>query len=92
MSDTAELSRDLDRLLTALESVQAKNEAPVAPAPADAIVVELARPTRTTAVVSLREAPEIEAFRNELVDGIVRADTVNRLLRLLDEVILRLLQ
>ncbi len=92
MSDTAELTRDLDHLLTALESVQAKNDTPIAPPPADAIAVELARPARTTAVVSLREAPEIEAFRNELVDGLVRADTVNRLLRLLDEVVIRLLQ
>lgn len=90
MSDTTELTRDLDHLLAALDGVRAKSETQTAAPPADAIAVELVRPSRTTAVVSLREAPEIEAFRSELVNGLIRADTANQLLRLLNEVVIRL--
>lgn len=55
----------------------------------DAIDAELARPARATGVVSLREAPEVEAFREELVNGLIRVDTVNRLLRLVNELVAR---
>ncbi len=39
----------------------------------------------------LREAPEVEAFRNELINGLIRVDTANQLLRLANAVISRLL-
>lgn len=53
----------------------------------DAIDSVLAAPARNTAVRSLRRAPEIEAFRQALTDGLIRADTVNKLLRLVNEVV-----
>jgi hypothetical protein len=59
--------------------------------PADAIEEELARPARTTEIVSLRDSPEVEAFRNELIDGLIRVDTANQLLRLLNTIISRML-
>ena len=57
----------------------------------DAIDVELARPARITTVVSLRNAPEVEAFRNELIDGLIRVDTCNQLLQLVNAVLSRML-
>jgi hypothetical protein len=57
----------------------------------DAIDAELARPTRTTATVSLKDSPEVEAFRNELIGGLIRVDTANQLLRLLNTAISRFL-
>ncbi|HOB76429.1 MAG TPA: hypothetical protein PKG54_18110 [Phycisphaerae bacterium] len=57
----------------------------------DAIDRELKAPARTSAIVSLRHAPEVEAFRNELTEGLIRVDTANRLLRLANQLISRLL-
>lgn len=79
---------ELERLLS---NVQTLLEANAAVQTKDAIGAELSRPARTTAVVSLREAPEVEAFRNELIDGLIRADTVNQLLRLVNEAMTRLI-
>ncbi|GMU24745.1 MAG: hypothetical protein AMXMBFR13_48170 [Phycisphaerae bacterium] len=72
--------KELERLLEGLTGLTG---------PRDAIDVELGAAPRTTSVVSLRESPEVEAFRNELVDGFIRADTANRLLRLINELITR---
>lgn len=58
---------------------------------ADAIDRALAAPSRQTAVVSLRQSPVVQMFRQELTDGMIRADSVNRLLRLVNEVVARLL-
>jgi len=58
----------------------------------DAIDTVLATPARTTAVHSLRSAPEIEAFRQALTDGLIRADTVNQLLRLVNEIVGQLIR
>ena len=67
--------------------------APQGVAPAgDAIDAVLASPARTTAVQTLRSSPEIEAFRQALIDGLIRADTVNRLLRLVNEVVGQLIR
>lgn len=77
----------LDDLLGQLEKAsdpQKTNQA------GDAIDDVLQSPARTTAVRSLRDAPEIAAFRNELIDGLIRADTANRLLRLVAMVVERL--
>lgn len=63
----------------------------VAPA-GDAIDAVLASPSRATGVRSLRGSPEIEAFRQALVDGLIRADTVNQLLRLVNEAVVQLIK
>jgi hypothetical protein len=78
---------ELERLLS---NVQTLLEASAKAQPGDAIAAELGRPGRTTAVVSLKDAPEVEAFRNELIDGFIRVDTVNQLLRLVNEAMTRL--
>lgn len=57
---------------------------------ADAISAVLAGEPRSTGVESLREAPAVQAFREALTDGLIRVDTANRLLRLINEVIVRL--
>jgi len=74
-----DVTKELDalvRMLTAAGSVTG-----------DAIDAELARPARTTGVRPLAEAPEVEAFRRELIDGLIRADTANRLLRLIGTIL-----
>ena len=76
----------LDGLLDNLEKAAREREN----ASGDAIDRELAAPARTTAVRSLRDSPEVAAFRQALVDGLIRVDTVNRLLQLVNEVIVRL--
>lgn len=58
---------------------------------ADAIDRELGSSPRATAVVSLDDAPEVEAFRRELIDGLIRVDTVNQFLRLANAVMARLM-
>jgi len=89
MTDTAKADSgmsvgELDRLVTSLETIaKAVDES----RPKDAIDDVLAGPRRTTAVVSLRDAPEVEAFRQALTDGLIRVDTVNQLLRLVNEVV-----
>ncbi len=92
MSDTNELTQDLDQLLNVLDAPASQATARAGAATGDAIAAELARPARVTAVRSLREAPEIEAFRRELVDGLIRADTANQLLKLIGEVVTRLIR
>jgi len=92
---------EFERFLANLQTLLEKNQTASVPAqtqtqpalhpPRDAIDTELARPARTTAVVSLKDAAEVEAFRNELIDGLIRVDTANQLLRLANEVITRLL-
>jgi hypothetical protein len=56
----------------------------------DAIDAVLGSPARTTNVTSLREAPEVASFREALIDGLIRVDTANRLLRLVNEIVIRL--
>lgn len=77
----------LDDLLGQLEKASDQQKTNQA---GDAIDDVLQSPARTTAVRSLRDAPEIAAFRNELIDGLIRADTANRLLRLVAMVVERL--
>jgi len=79
---------ELEQLLT---NVQTLLDANAKAQPGDAIGTELSRPARTTAVVSLQDAPEVEAFRNELIDGLIRVDTVNQLLRLVNDAMTRLM-
>ncbi len=78
------MANELDALLSRLQAaIEARS--------ADAIDAEIARPARQTAVQSLSEAPEVVAFRDELVNGLIRADTANQLLRLVATVVERLL-
>lgn len=58
----------------------------------DAIDQVLADAPRVSGVVSLREAPEVARFRDELTDGLIRVDTANQLLRLINEVVVRLVR
>lgn len=77
----------LDELLSTLEKAAQRTEQR---RPADAIDEEIASPARTTAVSSPRNAPEVLAFRQALVDGLIRVDTANRLLELVNQLVMRL--
>jgi hypothetical protein len=87
----SDVMQELDRLLGQLEGAAERKAAVRAPLAGDVIDDVLASPARQTAVRSLRDAPEVEAFRNELIDGLIRADTANQLLRLVAMVVERLL-
>jgi hypothetical protein len=104
MSATSELERLLTTLGTALQDVlgeepeigegragEPHEAAARAGADADAIERELSSAPRTTSVMSLRDSQVVETFRSELTDGLIRVDTVNRLLRLVNEIVLRLI-
>ncbi len=91
---------ELDRLIETLGGAVARaaHASPVQNSPAatpspvmprDAIEAVLASPPRQTAIAPLREAPEVQAFRDALLDGLIRVDTANRLLRLVNDIILR---
>ncbi len=83
----------LEDLLATLESKA--SEAPAGGQDAvrigDAISRELEAVPRVSAVRSVRDSQEMQAFRQALLDGLVRTDTVNRALRLVNEVLTRLL-
>ena len=96
MNMTAELERLLNTLGAAaagdLDALEAEGRgARGVKAPADAIDAVLASADRVTAVRSLRESAAVEAFRSELTDGLIRVDTANRLLRLVNDLVVRLL-
>lgn len=83
----------LDDLLGTLESAsatQSSNNGSGKSLSGDAIDAVLASPKRTTKVTSLRDAPEVKAFRDGLIDGLIRVDTANQLLRLINEIIVRI--
>jgi len=85
MSKLSSITAELDRLMEALEGAAA------APAEGlqegDAIDRERNAAPRVTHVRGLRDAPEVEAFRQALIDGLIRTDTANRLLQLLNRII-----
>jgi len=56
----------------------------------DAIDAVLAGVGRSSRVRSLRDAPEVAAFREALVAGRVRMDALNRLLGLIHEIVIRI--
>lgn len=72
-------TRVLDDLMSTLEQVKPQAGG------GDAIDAVLAGEPRSTQAASVRQAPEMEAFRRELTDGLIRVDTVNQVLRLLNE-------
>lgn len=77
----------LDAVLERLERIAA---AAAPTAPGDALDRILAEPGRQTAVASLRDSEIIKQFRNDLIDGLIRIDTVNQLFRLVSAVLDRL--
>lgn len=66
-------------------------ETPPAPRAPDAIDDILASAPRVTHVRALRDDPTIIAFRRELLNGMIRADTAHKLLGLLSTVLDRIL-
>lgn len=80
------LADELDRLIETLDQEMLQQ-----PGTGDAIDLILASPRRETAVRSMRHEPAVEAFRRELTDGLVRVDTANRLLTLVNAVVTALL-
>lgn len=83
----AEVTAELDQLIEDLDGAVERTAADTP----DAIDAVLAAPPRASGVRSLRHDPVVEAFRQELVDGLVRVDTVNRLLGLVQTVVTALL-
>ena len=83
----SDVTRVLDELLDTLESRSARRRESGS---GDAIDAVLSAPARGTKVQSLREAPEVASFREALVDGLIRVDTANQLLRLVHELVVRL--
>lgn len=70
----------LDRILAAAAPTQT----------GDALDRILAEPGRQTDVTSLRDSEIIRTFRQDLIDGLIRIDTANRLFRLISAVLDRL--
>ena len=83
----------LDELLGTLETKVNANASSATVRPStnagDAIQTALADEPRHTAVTSLRNGPVVEAFRQALSDGLIRVDTANRLLQLINQIIVR---
>jgi len=77
---------EVDRLMKTLEGALRQQ-----PGSGDAIDLVLASPERQTAVRSLRHDPVVEVFRRELTDGLIRVDTANQLLNLVNAVVAALL-
>lgn len=78
---------ELDKLIAALDGAAAKTEA----AGGDAIDRVLAGAPRGTAVRSLRQDEVIRRFRQEVADGLIRVDTVGKVLNLVTQVVTHLL-
>ncbi len=78
MSDASDM---LDELLAELESRARRGGR------GDAIDAILASEPRQTAIQSLRDHEVVQRFRQELMDGMIRVDSVNRLLGLVRLVI-----
>lgn len=83
MQDTAKI----DELLSALDEAVRKRTSR-----SDAIDAVLGSPGRVTRVTSLKDSPQAEAFRQAVVDGMIRTDAVNKLLGLVNEVVVGLLK
>ena len=79
----------MDQLLVTLEAVAGQVEG--RPRSGDAIDRVLRSPSRETRLQSLKNAPEVAAFREALVDGLIRADTANQLLGLVNTIVTRYL-
>ena len=80
------LNDELDRLLQTLDDGIRRR-----PETGDAIDHILESTPRESRVRSLRHDPAVEAFRTELTDGLIRVDTANRLLNLVNTVVTAML-
>ena len=80
-------TRQLDAVLDRLDEIISASRA----GRGDAIDRILNGPRRRTETHSLRDHPAMEAFRRELTDGLIRADTANKLLGLISAVLTELL-
>ena len=76
----SDINRELEELIRQLDRRIAHAESAT---PRDVIDVIIESEPRSTRVSSLRQHPVVQQFHKELVDGLIRADTVNRLLRLI---------
>lgn len=79
-----ETAQKIDQLVNTVAALTAK---PAVSLGGDAIDRELARPRRKSAVVSLTDAPEVAAFREALVDGLITVDLGHRVLDLVNRVL-----
>jgi hypothetical protein len=80
-------TEQLDALIERLERIVGAS----GPAtPGDALDRILAAPGRQSAAASLRDSEVVQAFRNDLIDGLIRIDTANQLFRLVRAVLDRL--
>jgi len=86
---TTDATKVLDDLLDSLATA-ADGSRPDPVRRPDAIDAVLAAPPRTSRVRSLRDSPVVAQFRQELLDGLIRADAARRLLALIAEVVKRL--
>ena len=75
--------QELDTLVLELERAVGR----AARGGGDAIDDILDSPRRQTCVQSVRHHEAVEAFRRELTDGLIRADTARQLLRLVTVVL-----
>ncbi|MHC4443821.1 MAG: hypothetical protein ACYTF1_04780 [Planctomycetota bacterium] len=93
MTTNNQATEVLDDLLSTLESAAGgeSGNGSIERISGDAIDAVLSSPKRTTKVTSLRDAPEVRAFREALVDGLIRIDTANQLLRLVNTIITRIM-
>ena len=94
MTTNNQATEVLDDLLSTLESAaggQSSSDGSIKSISGDAIDAVLSSPKRTTKVSSLRDAPEVRAFREALIDGLIRIDTANQLLRLVNTLITRIM-
>lgn len=80
------LTDELDQLIKMIDG-----EIQRQPGSGDMLDLILASPQRETRVRSLRHDPVVEAFRQELTDGLIRVDTANKLLSLVNTVVTALL-
>jgi len=83
VSDTAAV---IDSIFRSLDTLKASAPKSTVRAP-DAIDAELQRQPRETAAKSLRDAPEMEALRQELVDAAIRQDAVLKMLGIVDQIL-----
>ena len=79
MPDT---TQQLDRLL---QTLQALADRPATSG--DAIDRILAGPPRQTLVRSLHDDPTVQRFREDLTNGLIRVDTANALLGLIERLV-----
>jgi hypothetical protein len=90
------MSNLLDSILDSLEQIVEQNPAakaalekaaPPPPQVPNMLKAFLDEPERVTAVQSIRRHPTVQAWRQELSDANVRADTVNKILGVIDFVL-----